>query len=273
MPSIRRCSKCRRLKPLDADHFNRHPSSRYGFRPDCRPCCAKRLRVWYKANRKTQLRARRFDRKKHPEKYKAWSRASYLRNRVARIAASRAYAKRNHDRLTKTRRRWVERNRVRLTAYFRSYYLARRRSKIAAARRWYKANQARALAYRRRYHQMNREAALERVRLWQRRNPERARILKRLKEARRRRWRVQGERISSVDIQILYRKQHGRCAYCHKQLRKRFHLDHIRPLAKNGRHALSNLCCACPRCNIRKGVRPADFVRITPAPRHHRSVH
>ena len=61
----------------------------------------------------------------------------------------------------------------------------------------------------------------------------------------------------------------GCCAYCGKDLKKTFHVDHIKPIYRGrflsgdyrekrsdiiGKDEIDNMFPACPRCNIRKGT-------------------
>lgn len=52
-----------------------------------------------------------------------------------------------------------------------------------------------------------------------------------------------------------------RCRWCRKPVPKnQREIDHIIPLAKGGAHTLSNLCCACSKCNRRKSAKmPEEF--------------
>lgn len=52
-----------------------------------------------------------------------------------------------------------------------------------------------------------------------------------------------------------------RCFYCAAPLRGKYHIDHLIPLAKGGKHVDGNIVIACPACNLRKGAkREADFL-------------
>lgn len=45
------------------------------------------------------------------------------------------------------------------------------------------------------------------------------------------------------------------CWICGCALGERFHVDHVKPLARGGWHCLSNLRPSCPSCNISKGAK------------------
>lgn len=58
---------------------------------------------------------------------------------------------------------------------------------------------------------------------------------------------------TSDDILRIFSLQKGRCAYCHKKVGKKYHVDHIHPLSKGGDNNATNLCIACASCNTSKG--------------------
>lgn len=73
----------------------------------------------------------------------------------------------------------------------------------------------------------------------------------------RRAARMRGADVSDMNVGPLIRswrlKRSFICTYCRKRFEiKRMHVDHIVPIAKGGKHTVSNLCRSCPRCNIRK---------------------
>jgi 5-methylcytosine-specific restriction endonuclease McrA len=51
------------------------------------------------------------------------------------------------------------------------------------------------------------------------------------------------------------------CDYCRAPLAGDFSLDHARPVARGGSHALSNLVACCRTCNVRKGALLASEYR------------
>lgn len=56
--------------------------------------------------------------------------------------------------------------------------------------------------------------------------------------------------------------QDKRCFYCRVECADRFHVDHWKPLAAGGPHALHNLVIACPPCNLSKGAKdPIEFMK------------
>lgn len=74
------------------------------------------------------------------------------------------------------------------------------------------------------------------------------------------RWRRSPEFSQWRDEQ--YYLQDGRCYYCFHRIKIKegsFHVDHKKPIYKEGTNDPSNLCLACPPCNLYKnihGMRP-----------------
>jgi 5-methylcytosine-specific restriction endonuclease McrA len=56
-------------------------------------------------------------------------------------------------------------------------------------------------------------------------------------------------------IERLFVAQAGTCNGCKKLLDDTWHLDHIQPLARGGRHIEGNLQILCAPCNRKKGVK------------------
>lgn len=59
------------------------------------------------------------------------------------------------------------------------------------------------------------------------------------------------------------------CAYCQKKVEK-FHIDHIYPKSKGGKHIAENLITSCVSCNLAKGNKilnnppEPNFIQILP---------
>lgn len=77
-----------------------------------------------------------------------------------------------------------------------------------------------------------------------------------IRRARLKRGRTITERVTERDLAALAERQNYRCACgCGASIRFTFHVEHRIPLAKGGRHTLSNLQLMTPVCNLRKGAR------------------
>lgn len=62
---------------------------------------------------------------------------------------------------------------------------------------------------------------------------------------------------TAADIQMLFKAQRGRCAYCRVSIKSGHHVDHITALVKGGSNAVANLQLTCVRCNTSKSARDA----------------
>jgi len=60
-----------------------------------------------------------------------------------------------------------------------------------------------------------------------------------------------GGAFSVSELEILWKTQGGLCFYCRKKL-KHYHLDHKIPLSRGGTNYITNICFACPTCNLKK---------------------
>lgn len=57
------------------------------------------------------------------------------------------------------------------------------------------------------------------------------------------------------DIQAQYKRQKGKCYYCHTKVGKNYHVDHVVPISRGGTNDISNLVIACAQCNLSKNDR------------------
>jgi 5-methylcytosine-specific restriction endonuclease McrA len=54
------------------------------------------------------------------------------------------------------------------------------------------------------------------------------------------------------DVRAILASQGHRCAYCRKRLKKRYHVDHIKPLSRCGSNSRNNIQITCITCNLHK---------------------
>lgn len=60
---------------------------------------------------------------------------------------------------------------------------------------------------------------------------------------------------TEADVQALMEKQAGRCPACKKDIKLRYHVDHIMPIKLGGTNWPDNLQLLCPECNINKAAK------------------
>lgn len=69
-------------------------------------------------------------------------------------------------------------------------------------------------------------------------------------------------RLPRGTVQRIGKAQRWRCACCKVGLSAGYHLDHIEPLARGGKHEPKNVQLLCPPCNLRKSAKdPIAFMQ------------
>ena len=107
------------------------------------------------------------------------------------------------------------------------------------------------------YYESNKETIREKNNLWRLSVPGRSRLYC----AKRRFLKtLNGSfRITVKDINRLLSRQRHECFWCGIKLNE-YHIDHVIPLAKGGRHSIGNIVCACKKCNHSKLAKlPIEF--------------
>lgn len=130
------------------------------------------------------------------------------------------------------------------------------------SRRCYWENPEKYKTYSRNYHfsagPEYREKAKTRTKKWILDNPERAKANAHISRIKRRGIEAGGA-YTAEDVKRILKLQKGRCAYCKIKLGKRYHLDHIVPLAKGGGNFARNIQATCAKCNMAKHARDPLF--------------
>lgn len=62
-------------------------------------------------------------------------------------------------------------------------------------------------------------------------------------------------RLPRGTVKYLIETQNGLCVYCKIDITQKYHVDHIIPLAKCGKHEPSNIQILCPTCNVKKSAK------------------
>jgi len=94
------------------------------------------------------------------------------------------------------------------------------------------------------------------LRAYRKKNPHKAR------EFSQRRKNAKLERLPYGTIPRIGNMQRWKCAVCAVGIKDNYHLDHITPLARGGKHEPRNLQLLCPTCNVRKSAKdPIAYMR------------
>ena len=129
------------------------------------------------------------------------------------------YREQNKDSIAEGKKRWVENNPDKV-----------------------KANYERAL---------KRKQEIKYVSPWALNNPDKVSEIKKNYKHRRRTKEREGSVTTSELVEWL-RYIPKVCEYCRTSCESTYHIDHIEPLSKEGKHELSNLAISCPTCNMTK---------------------
>lgn len=145
-------------------------------------------------------------------------------------------------------RQWNAENKVHRRAY-----VAENAARIALQKRaWRQSNPSKVKKHKRDSRIRNRDTEKERIRRHYARFPERRRLNTRVQQHRRRH--ADGT-FTKADIALQLKTQGSKCWWCDNALNGDYHIDHRIPLARGGSNDPSNLCIACPTCNMSKGAK------------------
>jgi 5-methylcytosine-specific restriction endonuclease McrA len=102
----------------------------------------------------------------------------------------------------------------------------------------------------------NPEKTLLAVTRWKQEHPEEAARIHRNAQSRRRARKKSGPVVETVDLDVLYARDKGRCGLCHKHVKRTdASRDHVIPLVEGGAHSYANCVLAHIDCNRKKGIK------------------
>lgn len=97
---------------------------------------------------------------------------------------------------------------------------------------------------------------VERTRAYRKANPDKVR------EFELRRKSVKLGRLPRGTVAKLMALQKAKCTICRCSIKGKYHVDHIQPLARGGKHAPENIQLLCPTCNVRKSAKdPIEYMQ------------
>ncbi len=222
-PGMKVCRQCRSAK--EAGEFSPDARASDKLQSRCRECSAKAKLEIYHAD----IEAARAARREH-----------YARNKGQYAERAASYRERHGDRLKADKKVYYE--------------------KVKACDSWQgrqaemrRANVDRKRAYDVSYRARDPEKTRMRAESWRKRNPEKRSAIIKAYSARRR------ANCAGGDPTALIAAWESRavkvCYWCDKACHDNYHIDHYQPLAKGGRHVISNLVISCPPCNYRKNAK------------------
>lgn len=238
----KRCSSCKKIKPVSEFHKNKAKED--GYQNQCKVCKKKvnqayvknnsgrrkqTIDNYYSNNREAILKRQAVYRAENPEK----------RKETARKSRRKSYAA-NPDKFRLKAKEWREENPEKA-----------KKTSSKSAKKAYKKNP---------------EKFKKKTRGWKEANPDKVRKMNRHRQSLKRAQSYSAEGHVSRDIEkILMRIQEGKCYYCQGNLVDLgFHREHKIPLSRGGLHDDSNLVLSCPSCNLEKGAKTdKEFMEST----------
>ena len=141
----------------------------------------------------------------------------------------------------------------------RAYCLAHSKEAVQRVKEWKERNPERAIQNTRAHYVANKDKIVQRVAEWNAANPDGPRT--RSRNYRAKLNAAEGSH-TRQEVEELHHRQQGRCAYCSKLLKTKYHADHIVPLSRGGSNWISNIQLTCGPCNNRKrATDPIEYAR------------
>ena len=137
----------------------------------------------------------------------------------------------------------------------RAYYIANREKAYNWRKSWKEANPEKVLENQKIYYQKHAEQERVRVSVWKKANPEKVNAYKATRKA------IQNKvnDIHTLDDKWLLAEFYSLAKLREEVLGFKWHVDHIVPLSKGGRHCLTNLQVVPEHWNLSKGNRNTDI--------------
>lgn len=163
----------------------------------------------------------------------------------------KAYREKNKEKIREASARYREENREKIRKASKAYYL----KNIDKIKKYFDSRRQEKSQYDKKYREKNSVSIKE---YW---SSERGKISKRIAEHKRRRAKKEGD--ATLDFVLsLIGKQKGKCAACLAMLGESYHIDHIKPLSRGGKHENTNLQLLCSSCNQHKHAKdPIEFMQ------------
>lgn len=221
----------------------------------------------YRERNRERINARERGRKRDRREYQ---RRMYYADPERRRERSRKYRFFHQRELAERKREYYLRNRARLLAKQKAYYENNKEKCLAQMAVYAKNRPEKHREARARYEQKNlatiapKRRALARAYYYRHQEEYKARS-RHYGALRKRRIRFLGNAITSKQLQAfvltLKASENLKCTYCGLALYGQpFHVDHMIPISRGGKHEISNLCAACEFCNLsKKDKTPEEF--------------
>lgn len=144
---------------------------------------------------------------------------------------------------------------------------ANKERKAISDRHWYELNIEKKKTYDKIYNKDNRDKKYLQNKKWAEENREKSRaIKKKYSDSNRLKWRLychnrRNNTKEKIIIELIKNWDTKICGICNKPIEDKFHIDHIIPISRGGKHNAKNLQLSHPTCNLRKNNKlPQELV-------------
>lgn len=169
-----------------------------------------------------------------------------------------AYEAKNRESINARHQAWRKANTEHVEAWDAEYRALHREDARVNSVAWRSENVERSRATVKAWRAANPENVKKILNEWKTANPDAKRIYNQNREALKR----AGGKLSKGIVEILFKRQHGKCVCCGEKLGKDYQLDHIMPIALGGANINSNVQLLRKRCNQQKNKKhPIEFMQ------------
>lgn len=240
------CPICRIEKPFDSFHKNRTTKDLLAFM--CKVCKSASDKAYNAENKERIAEHSKAYRIENSEKISLQRKTAYAEDPKKHNERTMAHYHANKEKINAAGKLYREKNAETIRNRAREHYVAnaeiyREKQKVTRLK--------------------DPEKYREKSRLYKLANPDIVSAGNRKRKAMKRG--AEGTHTAS-EVMSIFDGQRGLCANCNKKLFKsgknKFHVDHIKPLAKGGSNDKYNLQILCPLCNIKKHAKdPIDWAQ------------
>jgi hypothetical protein len=244
----KQCNKCKEYKPLD--NFSIYKRSKDGLRWECRECRNINDKIYRKNNYERLKQKGKSWRDAHRLELNAKNKKYYYENHDKVIEYSRRHykehAKEENARVTKFRKEHPEETK----AYNKQYHLDNKEKE----KEYQEQHKEQIAQNKKNYYLRNKEKCKERSSQWEKSHREKYNRWHKNRDLRKRS--ASGNGISHEDWETILERD-KKCLWC--EALDDLTLDHVIPIAKGGKHDISNAQVLCRKCNSKKNTKIIDF--------------
>lgn len=229
------CSSCKKILPVDIEHFAPRKLTRDGFNGRCRICCSIHNKQYCEQNKEKVAKSRKKYSAEHKEE-------------------SKKYRKEHREESKKYKKQYYIDNKDKISNGRKIYYLSNRAKIISKAKQWYEVNKEHKAIYDEQYNEKNKDRISKRKSNYKKNNRIKFTISNQRREARKKQL---PETLTIEQWEKVKQYFNNKCAYCGRELP--LAQEHVVPVAKGGEYTHDNIICACQSCNSSKNDR--DFLK------------